>query len=161
MITTAEEFKKLDSRTRWKIAQEINGFVTWHCECCEAIVDDGVMPRRVMDGSVHCGNCNAVLTERTGGGQFDPFNFTFRVGGLKPESLENRVVIQDLTARNQGVPERTLADNSQIRFEIKGVHFIVAIDPVRECLVVQKKPKDFNLDTIVINPIHQNAILLK
>jgi hypothetical protein len=72
---TPEAFKKLDSRDRWAVARMLTN-VTWCCEECKA--DMGTeLPESAFMGSVHCENCDAELTRRTGGGQSNPFNYTF------------------------------------------------------------------------------------
>lgn len=70
-------FRKLSPSLRWQVAAKIEG-VLWCCENCGEVVDDGAMPKKQFMGSLHCGNCDLELTRRTGGGQSDPFNFTFK-----------------------------------------------------------------------------------
>lgn len=72
-----EEFKKLDSRKRWDIVPTLKN-VLWCCEECGEIIDYGERPTRMYDGERYCGGCDSLLTRRTGGGQCDPCNYTFK-----------------------------------------------------------------------------------
>lgn len=74
-----EDFKKLKHRDRWEVGKTLAG-VLWCCENCGALVDDGQFPKPLpaFPGmTLHCGECDYELSRRTGGGQGDPFNFTF------------------------------------------------------------------------------------
>lgn len=76
---TQKEFEKLTEREKWKVGKTFSG-VLWCCKKCGSIVDDGAFPNQLpgFPGmSMYCGECDYELTRRTGGGQNDPFNFTF------------------------------------------------------------------------------------
>jgi len=68
------KFKKLYHRERWNVAKELEG-VKWYCEHCGCMVDNGIKPSRLAMGERYCGNCDGLLTRRTGGGMSDPFNY--------------------------------------------------------------------------------------
>lgn len=74
---TKEKFDSLLDREKWIQGKSLD--VIWCCFNCLEQVDDGKFPNRCLfDGeSMHCGNCDSMLTRRTPGGQCDPFNFTF------------------------------------------------------------------------------------
>ena len=67
-------FKKLSSDERWEMSKKLKN-VVWCCESCGHLVDGGKRPRREFMGELYCGNCDSLLTRRTGGGQNDPFNW--------------------------------------------------------------------------------------
>lgn len=77
----AIEFNKLTDNEKWDaLRAESQGKVefigTWHCYSCGE--EDEKKPHRaspVSGAEVCCGNCDAMLTRRTGGGQSDPFNW--------------------------------------------------------------------------------------
>ena len=72
------DFNKLQSRDKWDTWKEQVG--TWHCSACGIELGDG--PNRASPfhrASVHCGNCDAILTRRTGGGQLEPFRWELRL----------------------------------------------------------------------------------
>ena len=73
---TPEIFAKLHSRDRWDVSKLLKN-VTWLCSHCQS--NQGKKrPERMWDGSRHCTECDNELTRRTGGGQSDPFNYTFK-----------------------------------------------------------------------------------
>lgn len=70
----ATKFNLLSSSEKWAKWKEQNG--QWACPGCGIILDDG--PNRAYPSygcTVNCGNCDQELTRRTGGGQFDRFNW--------------------------------------------------------------------------------------
>jgi hypothetical protein len=70
-------FNKLPARDKWDTWREQVG--TWHCRECGTELSDG--PRSAGPFSrttVHCGNCDAELTRRHGGGQNEPFNWILK-----------------------------------------------------------------------------------
>ena len=69
-----KSFMKLDYRDKWDTYKYFEGKVTWLCPCGVETGD----PESVFDGSLVCDNCNFELTRRTGGGQNNPFNWTFK-----------------------------------------------------------------------------------
>ncbi len=74
------EFKNLSNQEKWKMAELINEKVIWCCPNCNEIIEDGfVYADPFPDLKVCCSECDAVLTQRTGGGQNDPFNYIFRL----------------------------------------------------------------------------------
>lgn len=74
------EFDKLPARDKWDIANsKLLKNVIWACNKCG--LEQGKEPphANIFAGdSVHCGKCNNMLTMRTGGGQNNPFNMTFK-----------------------------------------------------------------------------------
>jgi len=70
-------FNNLRSHEKWDAWREQKG--TWHCSVCGTELKDG--PNRASPfrgSSVHCSNCDAELTCRTGGGQVDPFKWVLK-----------------------------------------------------------------------------------
>ena len=70
-------FNNLRDREKWNTWKEQNG--TWYCPECGVELKDG--PNRASPfhrASVHCSDCEAMLTRRTGGGQLDPFNWILK-----------------------------------------------------------------------------------
>ena len=70
---TKMEFLKLSHPKRWEVVSLLVN-VNWYCQHCDTLVDDGKRPRRIQPfaGAVrYCGNCDGVLTHRTGGGMSD------------------------------------------------------------------------------------------
>lgn len=75
---TPTEFKKLTNNQKWDaIWKKQIVDVLWCCGSCHNIVDNGIQPTTMYDGERYCGNCDALLTRRTGGGQNMPCNYTF------------------------------------------------------------------------------------
>lgn len=75
---TAEEFQKLTNNQKWDVIW--NNKITdviWCCASCGKIVDSGTKPLSLIAGGRYCGNCDSLLTKRTGGGQNMPCNYTF------------------------------------------------------------------------------------
>lgn len=71
-------FIELSTRDKWKQYKELknNKTIVWCCSKCGETVSDGVRYPEPFDGcSIHCGDCGAMLVERTPGGQSDPFNY--------------------------------------------------------------------------------------
>ena len=67
-------FNSLPHGQKWNTWKEQKG--RWACGHCGAIMDDGPNhPSPFHGASVHCGECDGVLTRRTGGGQLDPFEW--------------------------------------------------------------------------------------
>lgn len=72
---TPAKFDKLNSRYKWDIYwSKLLKKVSWHCGACkcEMSVESPFM------GEMCCGECEAVLSRRTGGGQSNPFEWTFK-----------------------------------------------------------------------------------
>ena len=77
---TSEEFDKLSSRDKWDVAKLLIN-VNWCCKNCG--LSQGSKKPESTWGEVYCSNCDSLLTERTGGGQNDPFNYSFtKIAGL-------------------------------------------------------------------------------
>ena len=55
--------------------------VTWICKSC-GLEQDNETPHRQFMGEEYCSECDQLLTKRTGGGQSDPFNWTFKIKTL-------------------------------------------------------------------------------
>lgn len=70
---TPRIFNKLNNRYKWDVSKELKG-VQWVCGNCG--VDQ--VPERTLFDSICCSNCDEELTHRTGGGQGDPFYYTFK-----------------------------------------------------------------------------------
>lgn len=68
-------FKTLDSRLKWDVSKVLKG-VEWLCENCKS--SQGKQPPKRTWNEVCCTECDHTLTHRTGGGQSDPFNYTFK-----------------------------------------------------------------------------------
>lgn len=67
-------FNKLPLNQKWKLWKQQKG--NWACPYCKAILMDGPQRASPFHGAeILCGNCNGILTRRTGGGQYDPFNW--------------------------------------------------------------------------------------
>jgi len=77
-----EEFVKLKDRDKWELSKtmitlhlsKVDG-IQWICGKCGC---DQLPPERTWDGSICCSECDHTLTRRTGGGQNDPFGYSFR-----------------------------------------------------------------------------------
>ncbi len=79
-------FNTLTYSQKWKLWTSQHGL--WKCHECEAIMSD--RPNRAPPfpgSSVHCGECNAELTRRTGGGQSDPFGWVLIPTPLQQEPM--------------------------------------------------------------------------
>jgi hypothetical protein len=75
---TKDEFNSLTSNEKWDWFKEQVG--NWHCKWCGAEME-GEEPYHAQpfwDAQVCCGDCEGILTRRTGGGQNDPFNWELR-----------------------------------------------------------------------------------
>jgi hypothetical protein len=67
-------FNDLRDREKWARWKNQDG--VWKCPECNAVLEDGPNRADPFRGcSVHCGECDAELTRRTGGGQSDPFRW--------------------------------------------------------------------------------------
>ena len=85
---TYEKFMKLDPRDKWDTHKYFDGKVIWLCDCgCGEETNE---PESVFIGSLLCGHCGFELTRRTGGGQKNPFNWTFEynIKELRKQKLE-------------------------------------------------------------------------
>ncbi len=74
MEKTAVRFNSLAPKDKWSMAHRIKGAV-WVCGGCGEKI---TRPRRCSPfagASIHCSECDFMLTRRTGGGQNDPFNW--------------------------------------------------------------------------------------
>ena len=75
---TPKEFQKLSNDNKWKsIWNKEPVDVLWCCASCGCVIDGGKTPTSMFDGERFCGNCDSLLTRRTGGGQNMPCNYTF------------------------------------------------------------------------------------
>lgn len=73
---TPKNFDELSHNDKWDIFW--SGYlknVKWFCKNCGCDQDT---PHSVMDGEVLCSLCEHQLTKRTGGGQNNPFGWTFK-----------------------------------------------------------------------------------
>lgn len=52
--------------------------VSWHCSNCGEEMDKPQRCPPFRGTSSHCSYCDAMLTRRTGGGQYDPFNWVMK-----------------------------------------------------------------------------------
>lgn len=74
---TAKEFNGLTSREKWKYWEGMDAR-QWLCRSCESPTDGPKRAPPFPRAEVCCGDCDHVLTQRTGGGQSDPFNWIMR-----------------------------------------------------------------------------------
>jgi hypothetical protein len=75
---TPGEFKILDRREKWDLARQMKN-VMWCCDKCGLEQGKKVPIAPFFSGdSTHCSGCDQMLTMRTGGGQNNPFNYTFK-----------------------------------------------------------------------------------
>jgi len=73
----ATQFNELTSREKWAAWRTQTG--TWHCKECGTELSDGPRSPAPLHGcSINCGECDAELTRRTGGGQHNPFNWVLK-----------------------------------------------------------------------------------
>jgi len=88
---TPQEFDKLEPNKKWKNHKDQEG--PWFCRFCSE--QDGNTPHRSSPFhgcEIVCGNCDQVLTARTGGGQHDPFNWVLCLENADEEE-ESKVYI--------------------------------------------------------------------
>lgn len=74
------EFDVLSSREKWDIYKVLSKMksITWHCPSCGS--EQTINTSEPFHGcGWECGECGCELTHRTGGGQNDPFNWTFKI----------------------------------------------------------------------------------
>lgn len=75
---TTTEFGKLSNNEKWDAIWDNKILdVIWCCSSCGQIVDNGRRPISMVGGERFCGECDSLLTCRTGGGQNMPCNYTF------------------------------------------------------------------------------------
>lgn len=74
-LMTPEIFSKFRHNYRWDISLYLTN-VIWCCDYCLKEFSSE-RPDRTWDVE-YCPECDNVLTYRTGGGQGDPFNYTFK-----------------------------------------------------------------------------------
>jgi len=68
-----KKFNRLSDKDKWNNYKEMKD-VKWICGSCGTTLTDGIKRADIFSGSsVHCGNCDEMLTRRTGGGQNNPF----------------------------------------------------------------------------------------
>jgi len=90
---TPEYFDKLESRDRWDISEGLKDKVHWYCGGCGEEMDTD--PEGTFN-EVVCSGCEFTLTRRTGGGQSDPFGWTFK---YKTKELR-RLKLKELSNEN-------------------------------------------------------------
>ncbi len=74
---TPEEFAKLNDSDKWDVASILKDII-WCCDECKHQQGEELPVAPFFDGdSLHCSNCDSMLTQRTRGGQNNPFNYTF------------------------------------------------------------------------------------
>ncbi len=69
-------FFNLSDGDRWGVASELRG-VIWLCGTCRAEQGEET-PTSMFMGERYCSTCDSLLTERTNGGQSNPFNYRFK-----------------------------------------------------------------------------------
>jgi len=72
---TPELFDKLDCNDKWDLSDWLNPKVNWYCGHCKCEMD---LYREGVWGEICCSECEGELTRRTGGGQHNPFEWTFK-----------------------------------------------------------------------------------
>lgn len=72
-LLTPSQFDKLPDREKWDMSKTMKN-VMWTCGSCHC--DQGLKPERTFEQLV-CSECDSELTHRTGGGQSDPFHYSF------------------------------------------------------------------------------------
>lgn len=105
------DFNKLKSQDKWDTWKEQEG--TWHCSKCKTQLGDG--PNRCSPfprSSVNCGNCDAELTRRTGGGQCDPFGWELRGPHYVPGPKDCEGRCPNCDAEQDGDPEDVSFDGA-------------------------------------------------
>lgn len=73
-LMTPELFSKFNNNYKWDISKYLIN-VIWCCDNC-LYKFSSERPSRTW-GVENCPNCDKALSYRTGGGQNDPFNYTF------------------------------------------------------------------------------------
>lgn len=74
-LMTPEVFSKLKHQYKWDISLYLKNII-W---CCKNCLYEISSERPSSTWSIeYCPNCDSILTYRTGGGQGDPFNYTFK-----------------------------------------------------------------------------------
>lgn len=72
-------FNKLPPNQKWKLWKQQKGY--WFCSYCGIRLVDGPQRAAPFHGAeIVCEHCNNILTRRSGGGQFDPFEWTLKKG---------------------------------------------------------------------------------
>jgi hypothetical protein len=76
-VMSPSEFNTLSHREKWSLSKHMKN-VIWCCGNCG--LPQGKTPPAApfTGGSTHCSECDYMLTRRTGGGQNNPFNCTFK-----------------------------------------------------------------------------------
>jgi hypothetical protein len=85
------DFNTLRSREKWDTYKQMTG--EWRCPACKEVDTGGPQRCSPFPGAERaCGNCDYVLTRRTGGGQCDPFNWELVTKGndMREEKIECR-----------------------------------------------------------------------
>lgn len=73
---TKKVFDSLTHNNKWLVWEYLD--VTWRCGGCKDIILDKPERCQPFHGTViECDECGFILTERTGGGMGDPFNWIF------------------------------------------------------------------------------------
>jgi hypothetical protein len=68
------QFQGLPDKQKWEIFESLLN-IEWTCPECGNVMDK---PHTVIQGGLFCSHCDELLTKRTGGGQNNPFNWSFR-----------------------------------------------------------------------------------
>ena len=72
---TAKEFNALRPFKKWENWRKVQKGI-WKCKRCGCILEDGPQSPGLGHGSeICCGECEHVLTRRTGGGLNNPFDW--------------------------------------------------------------------------------------
>jgi hypothetical protein len=97
---TPEQFGKLTNNQKWELiwGNKITD-VLWCCASCGHIVDGGLKPISLVAGGRYCGNCDSLLTRRTGGGQNMPCNYTF----IPNRKLKLKKIIENIDENKNGI----------------------------------------------------------
>jgi hypothetical protein len=67
-------FQGFSNKQKWGMFEKMKN-IEWCCPNCKNVTEE---PHTVIAGGLFCRNCDALLTQRTNGGQNNPFNWVFR-----------------------------------------------------------------------------------
>ena len=77
----SSEFNILSDREKWDIfwkSFESDKSLEWNCKHCGSETNSPWRASPFSGSSIHCGECDGMLSKRTNGGQNDPFNWILK-----------------------------------------------------------------------------------